>query len=176
MVQTRIYLVGFMGSGKSHVGFQLGEQLGLPFLDLDRRIEIEQRKSIGDIFAQEGPERFRQIERQVLHDTCYYPPYVIATGGGAPCFFDNMEWMNRHGLTLFLDVPEDILLERLLLGRAHRPLLLGKSRQELADYIQTTLAARRPYYEQAAVTSLVQTAREDVASRIAQDFGQITGH
>ncbi|RME94383.1 MAG: shikimate kinase, partial [Bacteroidetes bacterium] len=118
-MNTRIYLVGFMGSGKSHVGYRLGQQLGLPFLDLDRRIEIEQRKSIRDIFEQEGADHFRQIERRVLHDTCYYPPYVIATGGGAPCFFDNMDWMVHHGLTIFLDVPEDILLERLSRARAH---------------------------------------------------------
>ena len=96
----RIFLTGFMGSGKSYTGRRLSEALGIPFIDLDHWIEDQEGQSIQAIFEKSGEAAFRQIEREALHQMIAYEQAVIACGGGAPCFFDNMEWMNRHGITV----------------------------------------------------------------------------
>ncbi|TXF91730.1 shikimate kinase [Neolewinella aurantiaca] len=144
-----IYLTGFMGSGKSHTGKLLAERLGLPFIDLDAVIETTAGKTISEIFAEEGESAFRELETSSLRATANDPPGVVSTGGGAPCFNDNMDWMNRHGVTVFLDPPVGVLLQRLETGRDHRPLL--QPAQELGAFITRKLASRRPQYEKAQI-------------------------
>lgn len=136
-----------MGSGKSHVGSRLAILLGCPFIDLDDEIERRAGKTISRIFAEDGEAVFRQQETEALRATAALPTAVVATGGGAPCFHDNMAWMNANGITIFIDPELEVLLARLEAGRAHRPLL--QSAAELKELVTTRLESRRPVYEQA---------------------------
>jgi shikimate kinase len=150
----RIFLVGMMGSGKTTVGRQLAVQLGYTFVDLDEYIAQREGKSIAALFEQEGQEQFRLKERQALEAVVQeYGKAVIATGGGAPCFFDNMQLINESGKSFFLDVPAEELLQRLLASDLSlRPLLAGKSAEELKNFITKTLRERLCFYEQANYT------------------------
>jgi len=173
----RIYLIGFMGSGKSRAGRRLAPALRMPYIDLDERIEQVAGCSIADYFARYGEPEFRELEARCLRQTEASPAALIACGGGAPCFHDNMAWMNRAGLTIFLDPPVDLLLERLLRGRAHRPLLKSfGNRAALQGYIEDKLEQRRPYYEQAAVSVRPANEREEAADLILEHLNDIIGH
>jgi len=158
----RIFLTGFMGCGKSHTGRRLSEALNVPFVDLDNWIENQEGQSIQAIFKTSGEAAFREIEREALHQMIQYGQAVIACGGGAPCFFDNMEWMNRHGITIYLQTPVDELCRRLLPEMAHRPLLKGLNEQTLSDFIGEKLALREPYYLQSQVVATLPGALEDM--------------
>jgi len=164
-----IYLTGFMGSGKSYTGKRLAEVLGLPFLDLDEAIEKSAGKTITEIFAEDGEAAFRELETQTLRHTADLPPSVVSTGGGAPCFNDNMDWMNQQGITVFLDPPIGVLLQRLEVGRAHRPLL--QPAKELEIFIANKLASRRADYEKAQV----QLVLADPAARVEQVLIRLIG-
>ncbi len=148
-----IYLTGFMGSGKSTFGRLLARELGLRFLDLDEYIEKTEGITIAEIFASRGEEGFREIERQALHQSKELGNAVVATGGGAPCHFDNMEVMNQNGLTIYLKVSARGLTERLMPGRSHRPLIAHKNKEELYQFITLKLQERAPFYEKAALTA-----------------------
>ncbi|MDX5419339.1 MAG: shikimate kinase [Hymenobacteraceae bacterium] len=154
MNTQRIFLIGMMGAGKTTLGRQLAGRLGYTFVDLDDYIVQREGSSIAQLFEQVGQEGFRQKERQALEAVVQqYDQAVIATGGGAPCFFDNMAFINLHGTSIFLDAPADELAQRLLLtDLSERPLLAQKNETELKDFIVKTLAARRVYYEQASHT------------------------
>ena len=162
----RIFLIGFMGSGKSHVGRQLAKAAQMPFLDLDDYMEQHEQRSITSIFAQEGEAAFRQMERAALHRTAELPEAVIACGGGTPCFFDNMDWMNRHGVTVYLKTPVDILFQRLKAGKNKRPLLATLDDAALQNYISNKLNEREPFYLQAGVIYHVQQLHEPVANEL----------
>ncbi len=150
MDEKIIFLVGFMGSGKSYTGRRLAEARGRRFVDLDTVIEAHAGMDIPAIFAQHGETGFRAMERTCLHQMADVPePVIVATGGGAPCFFDNMAWMNAHGHTIWLNPPLEVLVERLLPERAHRPLLAAIPEEELASFIRERLDARRVWYAQA---------------------------
>lgn len=138
-----------MGSGKSHTGHLLADLLGLPFFDLDAAIEAGAGKTISKIFADDGEGAFRTLETAALRQTAELPPTVVSTGGGAPCFNDNMEWMNRQGITVFLDPPVSVLLHRLEIGREHRPVL--QPAKELETFITEKLASRRHHYQKAQI-------------------------
>jgi len=157
-----------MGSGKSYTGKRLADRLNYDFQDLDDAIEAKAGKTIRAIFADEGEAHFRQLERRCLRESGKESRLVVATGGGAPCFFDNMEVMNTAGLTIFLDTPVDILGQRLKPEIAHRPLLAGKSDAELQAFITQKLAERRPFYEQAKVIYHQQSAQEVVAEKLEE--------
>ena len=147
-----IFLVGFMGSGKSYWGRQLATTLGYKFIDLDQRIEKGEGCSISEVFARRGEFVFRALEGSYLRILLdQEEPMIVSTGGGAPCFFDNMAFMNRNGCTVWLDVPTSILAERLLPERAHRPLLANIAPENLEPFIAERLEARREWYEQAKV-------------------------
>lgn len=149
---TRIILLGYMGAGKTTVGKALAKELGVMFFDLDWYIENRFCKKIPQIFAEEGEEVFRQRERNMLHEVAEFENVVISLGGGAPCFFDNMEYINRQADTIYLKGTPEILYQHLLMAKGKRPLLEGKSKEELMAYIQTSLAAREPFYSQAKYT------------------------
>jgi len=151
-MKQHIFLLGFMGSGKSHWGRAVAEKTRHPFADLDVLIEEREGKTIPSLFAESGEAGFREIERKCLHSLADFPPSIVATGGGTPCFFDNMDWMKQNGLTVYLKMPPEILLERLKKGRDRRPLLKNLNESELYDFIQNRLIEREPFYLRADCT------------------------
>lgn len=138
-----------MGCGKSTLGRALASELNLTFIDLDSFLEEKYFKTIPQVFAEEGEESFRRKERKVLEEVCGFDDVILATGGGAPCFFDNMELMNESGFCVFLDVDIRSLVNRLIHAKTERPLIKGKSPEELYEFIEGLLAKRRPFYEKA---------------------------
>ena len=147
----RIYLVGYMGCGKSTIGRKVAEKLGISFVDLDKYIEERYFKSVPAIFAEEGEERFREKERISLLEVSQFENVVVGTGGGAPCFFDNMEVMNNNGVTVYIAPDTEVLAARLLKSKTERPLIVGKSHEELISFINTALLKRAPFYEKAKI-------------------------
>ena len=145
----RVFLVGYMGAGKTTVGKELAKLAGLSFIDLDYYIEGSYHKAVSQIFAERGEEAFREIERNMLHEVAEFEDVLISTGGGAPCFFDNMEYMNRVGTTVFLDVDPKVLFSRLRVAKQQRPILQGKKDDELLEFIVQALEKRAPFYRQA---------------------------
>ena len=154
MKMTRILLVGFMAAGKTTLGKALAKDLGLQFIDLDHYIESRYHCSVSQLFTERGEEAFRQIERNMLHEVAEFEDVIIATGGGTPCFFDNMDYMNAQGTTVFLEAPVETIYTRLTIARVQRPLVAGKSADELRAYIASTLEKRMPHYSRAAYTFL----------------------
>lgn len=147
----RIFLTGYMGCGKSTIGRKVAALMGMNFIDLDKYIEERNFKSVPDIFAQEGENAFREKERLALHEVAQFEDIVIGTGGGAPCFFDNMQQMNEAGITIYLAPDNEILAYRLLKSKTERPLIAGKSKEELLDFIASALEKRAPFYEQSKI-------------------------
>ncbi len=148
----RIILVGYMGAGKTTVGKALAKDLQLQFYDLDWYIESRLRKTIPQIFAEKGEEGFREVERRLLHEVAEFEDVVISCGGGTPCFFDNMDYMNRQGDVVYLKASVDVLVKHLKMGKTERPLLKGKSPEELENFIRQQLEKREPYYQKAVHT------------------------
>ena len=155
---TNIFLVGFMGCGKSTIGKMLAQELNLQLVDMDAVIEEQQQMAISQIFATKGENAFREIEKDTLHILGKKEMQLIATGGGAPCFFDNMEWMNQYGITIYLKMSAKALAHRLMSlpekARLSRPLLAGKTEHELADYIEKTLKMRESFYGKSKIVIL----------------------
>ena len=143
---TRIALVGYMGAGKTTLGKALAEDLALSFYDLDWYIQNRMHKSVSQIFDERGEESFRLIERNMLHEVAEFEDVVISCGGGTPCFFDNMQYINQQAQSVYLKCHPDTLYAHLHMGRAVRPLLLGKNTDEMKKYIATQLEEREPYY------------------------------
>ena len=154
MTDTRVYLVGMPGSGKTTLGRSLATYLRVSFVDLDHYIERREGKSVRRIFEKTGETWFRKTEALALRQaTDEYDQAVIATGGGTPCFAGNMDFINRHGLSVFLQVPFTEILSRMKAeGIAARPLLAGKTDEQLQQFFSETLAARQLFYQQAALT------------------------
>jgi shikimate kinase len=145
----KIFLIGYMGSGKTTIGKRLAKDLGLQFIDLDAFIENRYRKSILEIFTEKGEINFREIEKKALLEVVQFENTVVSTGGGAPCFFDNMSVMNEVGTTIYLEASIDELSERLSVSKEKRPLLQDKNPEELKAFIGNTLEKRKPFYNQA---------------------------
>ncbi len=149
-----------MGAGKSYLGRRLAAQLGMPFYDLDGIVEKRASKSIAEIFATEGEAGFRQMEREALR---HLPKGegVVATGGGTPCFFDNMDWMNAQGLTIFLDLSPQMLARRLFPERARRPLIAHfEEVSALERFVEEALEQRLAWYRKAQVHIRVEEEQE----------------
>ena len=144
-----IIIIGYMGAGKTTVGKALAKDLGVMFYDLDWYIESRMRKTVKQIFDEVGEEGFRKIEHNMLHEVAEFENVVVSCGGGTPCFFDNMDYMNGHGQTVFLDVHPDILFNRLRVATHQRPILQGKTDEELRSFIVDALDKRAPFYLQA---------------------------
>ena len=145
----RIVLIGYMGSGKTTVGRALAKELQLPFYDLDWYIENRMRKKVSQIFAEQGEEGFRRIERNMLHEVAEFEDVVISCGGGTPCFFDNMDYMNSQAQVVWLRCEPEVLHKHLLMGKGDRPLLKGKNPDELLVFIREQLAYREQFYAKA---------------------------
>ena len=138
----RIFLTGYMGAGKTTLGKAFARELNIPFIDLDWYIEERFHKSIRELFIERGEASFRELERTMLHEVAEFENVIISTGGGTPCFFDNMEYMNEHGQTVFLDVHPDVLFRRLRVATQQRPILQGKTDEELRIFIIEALEKR----------------------------------
>ena len=145
----RVFLIGFMGSGKSTIGKTLAKQMGFDFIDLDKYIEKKEVKSIQQIFKKKGELAFRKIEEIALLEVCKKNNIVIATGGGTPCFLKNMQTILEKGRSIYLKMEAEELKERLVNQQTQRPLLNNKSEKELFDFINSTLLEREDFYNQA---------------------------
>lgn len=140
-----------MGAGKTTVGKELAMQMNLSFIDLDHYIEARYHKTIGQLFEEKGEDAFRDIECKLLHEVAMIENVVVSTGGGAPCFFDNMSYMNQTGITVYLKVSPKELAMRLELVKHTRPILKGRCGKELEQFIVDNLERRIPWYMQASV-------------------------
>jgi shikimate kinase len=146
----KIFLIGFMGSGKTYWGKKLSEKLTLPFFDLDEQIESHEGKAITQIFADDGEEYFRLLEKDTLHIiTESHDSFIMAAGGGTPCYFNNIEFMNKTGTTVWINTPVDLLFERLIKDKAERPLIKNLDDAQLRSFIIKKFSDRKIYYEQA---------------------------
>jgi shikimate kinase len=146
-----IFLIGYMASGKTAMGKRLAERLGLQFVDTDTFIENRYRKTVAEIFEERGESGFREIERRTLLEIADFENVVIATGGGLPCYFNNIEIMNGAGITVYLQTDAEELAARLETARQKRPLVKGKTAVELKNYVETSLSAREKFYLQAKI-------------------------
>ncbi len=146
----RIFLIGFMGSGKTYWGRLLSEKLNMPFFDLDEEVVNAEKKSITEIFAREGEEYFRLKEKEVLHSIVENnTTFIMSCGGGAPCYFNNIEYMHKVGTTVWLNTSIETLFSRLLKEKEQRPLIKNLSDDNLKLFIKKKFSDRKIYYEQA---------------------------
>ena len=151
-LHMKIFLIGFMGSGKTHWGRLLSEKLGIRFFDLDEQVTEHAVKTSPEILAAEGEEQFRLLEKDVLHIiTESHDNFVMACGGGSPCYFNNIEYMNTAGTTVWINTPQDTLHKRLVVEKDKRPLIKDLTDEQLRNFIQKKFSDRRIYYEQADI-------------------------
>lgn len=154
-----VFLLGFMGAGKSYLGRQLAQETGTKYLDLDEELVKHTGMTINQLFENYGEDHFRKLETELLHkvsndlsfsnieNNSKENYYFIGCGGGTPCFNNNMEWMNKHGITVWLNPSVIVLFSRLRNEQDERPLLKGLGDHELMTFIENKLAERRKFYE-----------------------------
>jgi shikimate kinase len=147
-----VYLVGFMGSGKTHWGKAWAAATRRSFVDLDEVIEKTAGATIAEIFETKGEDHFRSIEAEALRACASLTHTIIACGGGTPCFYDNMPWMNENGLTIYISCTPAEVLQRVAREQQKRPLLKKLSKAELLFFIEQKLKEREPYYKQAKIS------------------------
>ena len=155
-----------MGAGKTTVGKALSKAMGLQFYDLDWYIESRMRKTVKQIFDEIGEEGFRKIERNMLHEVAEFENVVVSCGGGTPCFFDNMDYMNQLGETIYLKASPETLHTHLKMGKGVRPLLLNKTPEEVEIFIREQLKLREPFYNK---------AKHIIDINVMDDFDKING-
>jgi len=165
-MHTRIFLLGFMGSGKTFWARHLSRALDLPLIELDEEIVRQEEQSISEIFSSRGEAYFRELEHAKLVEAMQRDMFVLSTGGGLPCYFDHMDLMNRSGLTLWLNASVPAMVSRLKKGRERRPLIKDLDDEGLASFVAAKLEARRPFYEKAHLT--VDPSVETVESFIVK--------
>jgi shikimate kinase len=145
-----IFLIGFMGCGKTTLGRKLASRLGYEFIDLDHILEAQVVMTIAEYFSKFGEEAFRKLESEVLKLTNYPEHAVVSTGGGLPCFFDNMDWMNTHGKTVYIKLSSKTLADRLENEKDKRP-VLNDHGKDLVVFIAGKLAERDKFYNRASI-------------------------
>lgn len=149
----RIYLIGFMGCGKTHWGQLLSQKLDIPFFDLDQQIIEKEEKEIAQIFEEDGEEYFRLLEKDVLHlITENHQSFVMSSGGGTPCFYNNIDYMKRQGTTVWINCSVDCLYDRLIKEKNTRPMIKDLSDDQLRAFIIKKLGDRKIFYQQAGIT------------------------
>jgi shikimate kinase len=147
-----IYLIGFMGSGKTTIAKKISKSLNLKFLDTDKEIEKKTRSSINDIFNKKGELFFRQEEKKIVNEIINLENTVISTGGGLPCFNKNIDILNKSGCTIYLKCDKELLYNRLLVDKKNRPLIKGFNHKELKKYINNLLIKREKIYNKSKYT------------------------
>lgn len=169
----RIYLIGYMYSGKTTVGRKLADALGYDFLDLDQAIEARFHTTLPLFFKRYGEPMFRQVEMQMLHDTSRMDNVVISTGGGTPCFGNNMQWINDNGTSIYLRLTEESICQRMECSRKCRPTIMALPPEERKQFIHDQLSARLPIYQQARHTIVADGMdTKDIISTILQAINQ----
>ncbi len=161
-----IFLIGFMGSGKTHWGKLWAAKSGLHFFDLDEAIELEEKKTVAEIFSQNGEAYFRQKEMEILQTFATKQNCIVACGGGTPCFNNNMQWMNANGTTVYLFATANEIFKRVVTEQQKRPLIKDFSPQELLVFIENKLKEREIYYSQAKITLRVSAITDDTINSI----------
>ncbi|MGL5318740.1 MAG: shikimate kinase [Bacteroidales bacterium] len=164
----RIFLIGYMGAGKTTIGKILARKMNLTFIDLDSFIEQRYHKTVSLLFHEKGEQGFREIERLMLHEVAEFENVVVSTGGGTPIFFDNIEYMNAKGCSVYLEASSDLLTERLRKGADKRPLIAGKTIEELRAFITQTLTLRNPYYQKATLRIPIDGEHHTIDQIVAQ--------
>lgn len=144
-----ITLLGYMCAGKTTIGKALAKSLHRTFYDLDWYVEERYHKKVSEIFANEGEEKFRDLERRMLHEVAEFEDIVLSCGGGTPCFFDNMDYLNSVSETCYLKATAETLCQHIAISRGERPLLKGKSPEEVRTFVASQLEQRSPFYEKA---------------------------
>ena len=149
MAAEKIFLIGMMGSGKTFWTKKIAKWIKSAGYDLDDLIEMTEEKTIAEIFDEDGEEYFRKSEAKILRWFKEKKKFVLATGGGTPCFMENMAWMKKEGIVIWLDESVEILVQRLLAEKAHRPLIANLSDEAITNFIQQKLVERHAFYQQA---------------------------
>lgn len=168
--RSHIVLIGFMGSGKSTIGKLIAQELELPFVDLDEMIERQEDMAISKIFTLKGESYFREVENTLLKAVLFSETKsVVATGGGAPCFLDGMNLINKFGHSIYLKVGRDRLLERINADTT-RPLVKGKTKKQLKQFIDMTLRKRENFYLKADKTIMAYDNPKSIVSRIVKQL------
>jgi len=166
----RIYLVGSMGSGKSTLAKKMALRLNMEFIDLDKMIEAKAGRSVNDIFAIEGEDKFRELEHDCLRETLLHDQAVIATGGGTPCYFENMEFINSNGISVYIKLNPGILTSRLMESKSPRPLLKQLSgKDEIKKRIEELLAEREHYYLQSRLIVEGENIKAETIIKMIQE-------
>jgi shikimate kinase len=165
-----IFLVGFMGCGKTTLGRKLANRLEYPFIDLDHVFEAQEGMTIAEYFTQHGEAKFREQESALLKQMDYPANAIISTGGGLPCFFDNMDWMNSNGRTFYVKLNPKTLADRLDNGKTTRPVLQGKHGDELVAFIEERLSEREPFYSKATFIVEGLNLNSEKAEQIISDY------
>jgi shikimate kinase len=166
----KLFLIGFMGSGKTHWGKLLSEKLHLPFFDLDKLVADTEGKTITQIFAEMGEEYFRYKEKQVLEEVVVeHNEFIISCGGGTPCFFNNINFMKKHGKVIWLNTQVDVLVNRLIHEKSSRPILRDIPAADLKPFILKKLLSRKLYYQQADITVSEESLHIDNFVQIIAD-------
>jgi shikimate kinase len=148
----KIFLIGFMGSGKTYWGKALSQKLSMPFFDLDEKVAEHEGKSIAEVFKTKGEEYFRLLEKDVLHLLAEnHESFVMATGGGTPCFFNNIDYLKKQGTVVWINSSTDSLYRRLVKEKEQRPLISAIPDHELKSYIIKKYSSRKIFYQQASV-------------------------
>lgn len=147
----RIFLVGYMGVGKTTIGRLLAKKMDLEFIDLDKVIESKYYKTISELFTEKGEEEFRKIEQSYLHEVSQFENVVISTGGGTPCFLDNMNFMNQMGKTIYIQASVEELTSRIKNSKNIRPILKNQQPENLENFIENHLQQRIKFYQKASI-------------------------
>lgn len=172
---AKIFLTGYMGSGKSSTGKTLATQLGYEFIDLDKFVEQEYKMTIPEIFSNKGEKEFRAMEHNALKKVIEKENTVVACGGGTPCYYNNMELMNNNGTTVYLKLSVDSLVNRLMTAKEKRPLILNKDEKQLREFVSRQLEKREDIYHQAQYTvkakdlnvnELASFVKEQIAEKV----------
>ncbi len=164
----KLFLIGYMGVGKTSVGKEISELLKQPFIDLDHEIENLEGKSVKDIFDENGEEYFREVEAKTLRAiTKNHNSFIMATGGGTPCYHQNMEWMLESGKVIWLMASVKTILDRIK-STATRPLLTGKSSSDIRKFMHEQLKYRRPFYRKAHYAVRANGSAKSIAIRVVK--------
>lgn len=166
----RIFLLGYMGTGKTYWGKLWAKQYGLDFYDLDHEIEKKAGMTIREIFEKHGEGFFREKEKETLLQFADKNDFILSTGGGTPCFFDNMQWMNANGITIYLNTPVPVLAERLSKEKSHRPLIQHLTDKELISFIENNINKRNKFYTQSNVILDTETIADDTFEKITRKY------